>query len=202
MISEKEKSPSVPKNIEAIYPLSPMQQGMLFHSLYAPDSGVYVEQMTFTLKGDVNVAAFQSAWQTVVDRYSILRTLFIWENRPTPLQIVLKQVDLPWTNLDWLSLSPAIQQQQLSELLHTQRAQGFKFERAPLMGCTLIQLTNDTYQLIWNSHHILLDGWCSPIIFKELLSFYEAELQGEIAYTSPLSELYHLVDCSRPSRLN
>ena len=74
MISEKEKSPVLSKNIEAIYPLSPMQQGMLFHSLYAPESGVYIEQMTLILKGDVNVAAFESAWQTVVDRYSILRT--------------------------------------------------------------------------------------------------------------------------------
>ena len=110
MISEKEKSSVASKNIEAIYPLSPMQQGMLFHSLYAPESGVYVEQMTLNLIGNINVAAFESAWQTVVDRYSILRTLFIWENRPTPLQIVLKQVDLPWTNLDWLSLSPTAQQ--------------------------------------------------------------------------------------------
>jgi amino acid adenylation domain-containing protein/non-ribosomal peptide synthase protein (TIGR01720 family) len=182
MISEKVKSPATTKNIESIYPLSPMQQGMLFHSLYAPESGVYVEQMTLTLKGDINLAAFESAWQAVVDRHSILRTLFIWENRPTPLQIVLKQVDVPWTNLDWLSLSHAAQQQQLSELLHTQRAQGFAFNRAPLMGCTLIQLTDDTYQLIWNSHHILLDGWCLPVIFKEVLSFYEAQVQGEICH--------------------
>ena len=131
MISEKEKSSVASKNIEAIYPLSPMQQGMLFHSLYAPESGVYVEQMTLNLIGNINVAAFESAWQTVVDRYSILRTLFIWENRPTPLQIVLKQVDLPWTNLDWLSLSPTAQQQQLSELLHTQRVQGFEFAPHP-----------------------------------------------------------------------
>jgi amino acid adenylation domain-containing protein len=182
MISEKEKSSVVSKNIEAIYPLSPMQQGMLFHSLYAPESGVYVEQITFTLTGDLNVVAFESAWQTVVDRYSILRTLFIWENRPTPLQIVLKQVDLPWTNLDWLSLSSTAQQQQLSELLHTQRAQGFKLSQAPLMGCALIQLTDDTYQLIWNSHHILLDGWCLSIIFNEVLSFYEADIQGETCH--------------------
>ncbi|WP_407882729.1 condensation domain-containing protein, partial [Scytonema sp. NUACC26] len=167
------------KNLEAIYPLSPMQQGMLFHSFYAPESGVYVEQMTLKLKGDVNVAAFQSAWQKVVDRYSILRTLFIWENRPTPLQVVLKQVDLPWNHLDWRSFSTAEQQQQLSQLLTAQKQQGFQFNVAPLMECTLIQLSHETYQFIWNHHHILLDGWCLPIIFKEVLSFYSAELQGE-----------------------
>ncbi|WP_181243733.1 non-ribosomal peptide synthetase, partial [Chamaesiphon polymorphus] len=182
MISEKEKSPVASKNIEAIYPLSPMQKGMLFHSLYAPESGVYVEQMTLILTGDINVDAFESAWQKVVDRHSVLRTLFVWENRPAPLQVVLKQVDLPWTNLNWLSLSPVAQQQQLSELLQIQREQGFEFGRAPLMGCTLIQLTDDTYQLIWNFHHILLDGWCLPIIFNEVLSFYKAQVQGKICH--------------------
>ena len=182
MINEQVKSPIASKNIEAMYPLSPMQQGMMFHSLYAPDSDVYVEQITLKLKGDVNVCAFKSAWQKVVDRYSILRTSFVWENRPTPLQIVFKEVDLPWTNLDWQSLSSAKQEQQLSELLQTQREEGFQFKVAPLMGCTLIHLSEDTYQFVWTHHHILMDGWCMSIIFKEVLSFYEAELHGEACH--------------------
>ncbi|MBR8841224.1 MAG: non-ribosomal peptide synthetase, partial [Stigonema ocellatum SAG 48.90 = DSM 106950] len=165
--------------IESIYPLSPMQQGMLFHSVYAPNSGVYFEQMTLSLKGNINVAAFESAWQKVVDRYSIFRTFFVWENRKNPLQVVLKQVDLPWNNLDWLSLSTTEQQQQLSQLLQTQREQGFRFNKPPLMRCTLIQLTKNTYKFILSNHHILMDGWCLPIIFKDVLSFYEAELTGE-----------------------
>ncbi|MCM0593872.1 MAG: amino acid adenylation domain-containing protein [Gloeotrichia echinulata DEX184] len=178
------------KKIESIYPLSPMQQGMLFHSLYAPESGVYIEQMILNLKGSVNVAIFERAWQKVIDRYSVLRTLFVWENRQAPLQIVLKQVNLPWTNLDWRELSPTEQQQQLSELLQTQRRLGFQFNQAPLMRCTLIKLSEDTYKLIWNSHHILMDGWCLPIIFKEVLSFYEAELRGETCYL-PTPRPYH-----------
>ena len=91
-------------------------------------------------------------------------------------------MNLPWNNLNWLLLSPATQQQQLSELLQIQREQGFQFDRAPLMRCTLIKLTNETYHFIWNFHHILIDGWCLSIIFKEVLSFYEAELQGETLY--------------------
>ena len=170
------------KNIESIYPLSPMQQGMLFHSLYAPDSGVYFGQMTLNLQGNVNIAAFEAAWQKVVDRHSVLRTFFVWENRQTPLQVVLKQVNLPWNNLDWQELSPEEQQQQLSQLLQKQREQGFQFNQAPLMGCTLIRLTQDTYKFIWSNHHILTDGWCLPIIFEEVLSFYEAELGSETCY--------------------
>ncbi|MCV3211983.1 amino acid adenylation domain-containing protein [Plectonema radiosum NIES-515] len=170
------------KNIDSIYPLSPTQQGMLFHSLYAPESGVYFEQLTLNLQGNINVAAFESAWQKVVDRHSILRTFFVWENRQTPLQVVLKQVDLPWSNLNWLSLSPTLQQQQFLELLQTQREHGVQFNQAPLMKCTLIKLSDDSYKFIWSFHHILMDGWCLPIIFKEVLSFYEAELRGETCY--------------------
>ncbi|MFM6106645.1 MAG: amino acid adenylation domain-containing protein, partial [Sphaerospermopsis kisseleviana] len=172
-------TPVKTKKIEAIYPLSPMQQGMLFHSLYAPESGVYFEQMILSLQGNINITAFASAWQKVVDRYSILRTFFVWENRQTPLQVVLKQVDLPWQNLDWRQLSRTEQQQQLSKLLFTQRELGFQFNQAPLMGCTLIQLTVNSYKFIWNHHHILIDGWCLQIIFQEVLSFYETEITGK-----------------------
>ncbi|BAZ22952.1 amino acid adenylation domain-containing protein [Kalymmatonema gypsitolerans NIES-4073] len=170
------------KNIESIYPLSPLQQGMLFHSLYAPSSGVYFEQMTLTLTGNLNISAFTSAWQKVVDRHSVLRTFFVWENRSTPLQIVLKKVNLPWNNLDWQGLSPTQQQQQLSDLLQTQRQQGFQFDKAPLMEFTLIKLTENTYTFIWNHHHIILDGWCLPILFQEVFTFYQAELTGETCY--------------------
>ncbi|MBW4507955.1 MAG: amino acid adenylation domain-containing protein [Scytonematopsis contorta HA4267-MV1] len=170
------------EKIESIYPLSPMQQGMLFHSLYAPESGVYFEQMTFNIKGNINFAAFKSAWEKVLHRHSVLRTFFVWENRQTPLQIVLKQVNFPWNNLDWQGLSSTEQQQQLKELLQTQREQGFQFNQAPLMECTLIKLSEDTYTFIWNHHHILIDGWCLPILFKEVLSFYQASLEGETLY--------------------
>jgi hypothetical protein len=63
------------KNVEAIYPLSPMQQGMLFHTLYAPNSGMYFEQLVCTLRGTLDVQAFQTAWQRVVERHPVLRTL-------------------------------------------------------------------------------------------------------------------------------
>ncbi|MEH2169732.1 MAG: amino acid adenylation domain-containing protein [Nostoc sp.] len=176
------KTPSKTKNIESIYPLSSMQQGVLFHSLYAPESGVYFNQTTLSLKGNVSTTAFESAWQKVVEKHSILRTLFVWQNRQTPLQIVLKQINLPWNNLDWRRLSPTEQQQQFLELLLTQREQGFQFDQAPLMECTLIQLSEDTYKFILNFHQILMDGWSVAVIFKEVLSLYETGVRGETYY--------------------
>ena len=169
----------IKKNISSIYPLSPMQQGMLFHSLYAPESRVYFEQMTLNLRGNINVATFEKAWQKIVDRHSILRTFFVWENRHTSLQIVLKEINLPWINLDWRELSHLCQKQQLKQLLQTQKEQGFNLSQAPLMRCTLVRLGEDNYNFIWNHHHILMDGWCLPILLKEALSIYKAQLVGE-----------------------
>src|SRR4029078_8551507 len=91
-------------NIEDAYPLSPMQQGILFHSLYTPQSGMYFQQMNFRLCGELNVAAFKQAWQRVVDRHPVLRTAFVWENLEQPLQVVGRRVGGPWEMLDWRGL--------------------------------------------------------------------------------------------------
>lgn len=167
------------KNVESIYPLSPMQEGMLFHSLYTPDSGIYCSQTLITLEGEINLAVFRQAWEKVVERHSVLRTLFLWEKREKPLQIVRKKVDLPWDYQDWRNLSPTEQQQRLDLLLQTERQQGFEFKVAPLMRCLMIQLSDQTYKFLCNHHHIILDGWSMPIIYQEVLGFYEAGIQGK-----------------------
>ncbi len=167
------------KNIEAIYPLSPMQQGMLFHTLYSPDSEVYFEQLSCTLRGDLNVSAFEQAWKQVVARHPVLRTLFVWENRKKPLQVVRKWVDLPWANHDWRSLSSVEQQEHLEAFLQADRGRGFELYKAPLMRCALIQIDENRYQFVWSHHHLLMDGWCLSIIFKEVLAFYETFNRGQ-----------------------
>ncbi|MEA5603241.1 non-ribosomal peptide synthetase [Nostoc sp. UHCC 0252] len=177
--------PNKSKNIEAIYPLSPMQEGMLFHTLYEPESGVYFEQLSFTLHGNLDVSVFEQAWAKVVERHPVLRTLFVWENRTQPLQVVLKQVNLPWTYLDWCSLSPLEQEQQLEVFLESDRNKGFTLDKAPLIRCTLIKLAEGTYKFIDSSHHILTDGWCLPIIYKDVFAFYEALKIGKDLYLPP-----------------
>jgi microcystin synthetase protein McyB len=170
------------KNVESIYPLSPMQEGMLFHSLYTPNSGVYCTQTLITINGKINVAAFKQAWEKVVEHYAVLRTFFLWEKRQKPLQIVRKQVELPWNYLDWRDFSPTEQQQRLDLLLETEREQGFQLNQAPLMRCYLIQLSDQTYKFLWNRHHILLDGWSGPIVYQEVLTFYQNYMQGQSGY--------------------
>uniref|UniRef100_A0A2P1CZ88 AptB n=1 Tax=Nostoc sp. FSN-E TaxID=2027337 RepID=A0A2P1CZ88_9NOSO len=167
------------QNIEDLYELSPMQQGMLFHTLYAPESEVYFEQLVCILSGELNFPAFQTAWEQVVARHSVLRSSFYWEEIEKPLQVVSKQVDLPWEKLDWRNFKPDEQQQQLEEWLKSDRQKGFTLNQAPLMRFTIIQLGEQTHQFIWSHHHILFDGWSMQIVLKEVLALYEASQRGE-----------------------
>jgi amino acid adenylation domain-containing protein len=172
-------------NIEDIYPLSPMQQGMLFHSLYAPETGVYFEQSSWTLRGDLDVPAFGRAWQWILDRHSALRTSFLWEDLDEPLQVVHRQVELPFEWRDWLSLPEHEQESRLEVFLQTDRERGFELSKAPLMRLALMQTAEDTFQFVWSHHHLLLDGWSLPIIFGEVFALYEAFQRGEAPALQP-----------------
>lgn len=177
------------KNIEDAYALSPMQQGMLFHSLSAPESGVYVEQMCFELHGSLNVAAFTQAWQQVIARHSVLRTACVWENLETPLQVVGRQVTLPRQELDWRRISSKEQQDKLAALLQSDRKRGFQLSQAPLMRLLLIRLADEVYHFIWSHHHLLLDGWSVAIILQEAIAYYKGFCEGKQSHL-PTSRPY------------
>ena len=162
------------KNIEDAYTLSPMQQGMLFHSLYTSESKAYVEQFSYELEGQLNLAAFEQAWQQVLSRHSALRTAFVWENIEQPHQIVCKKAKLPWHYHDWRKLTPDRQEDKLEDLLIRDRTTGFSLSRVPLMRLHLIHLTEDKYQLIWSYHHLILDGWSLSLLLKEVMDVYQA----------------------------
>ena len=160
------------KDIESIYPLSTMQQGMLFHSLYNPESKTYLSQIQITLQGNLDINAFQQAWQKVVDRHSVLRTCFAWKKTKQPLQVVRKNVTLPWFNQDWRSHSPAEQETKFQKLLTSDKEQYFELDKIPLLRCHLIQVEDQKYEFINTGHHILLDGWSTAILLKEVFEFY------------------------------
>jgi amino acid adenylation domain-containing protein len=166
-------------NIEDIYTLSPMQQGMLFHTLYSPESEVYFEQLVCTLKGQLNLSFFQQAWQKVVAKHPILRSSFHWEEIEKPLQMVSQKVELPWMVYDWKHWDNLQQKEALESLLKSDRASGIELDQAPLMRFTLIQLASDSYQFIWSHHHILLDGWSMQIVLQEVFDCYESYNRGE-----------------------
>ena len=165
-------------NITDLYELSPMQQGMLFHSLYSPKSGIYFEQRNCKIKGNLNSLAFKKAWQKVIERHTILRTAFYWEEVEKPLQVVFSQADLPWIEEDWQELTTNQQSNKLKIFLQADREKGFDLNQAPLMRCALLQIQPDEYYFIWSHHHILMDGWCNGVLLKEVFSFYQTAIEG------------------------
>ena len=157
-----------------------MQEGLLFHALLTPDSAVYFEQVSCRLSGLQHPQKFRRAWQLAVDRHAALRTCFHWKNQKRPLQIVRKQCDLPFAELDWRAIEPAERQTRLQALLAEDCRRGFDFTSGPLMRCTLIRLEDSDYHFIWSHHHLILDGWSASVIVKEVFTLYEALCNGEI----------------------
>jgi amino acid adenylation domain-containing protein len=165
-------------NVEDLYPLSPMQEGMLLHALLSPDTGIYIEQMSCELHGDLDVKAFQHAWQTVLDRHPILRTGFLWKDLDRPLQLVARHVDLPLELRDWRGLSSTEQATSLDATLAEDRQRGFDLETPPAMRLALMRQADDAWLFLWSHHHLLLDGWSIPILFEEVFKVYHAVHSG------------------------
>src|ERR1044072_2055922 len=166
------------EDIEDLYELSPLQQGLLFQSLYAPQSGVYCVQLSCLLRGELDVLAFARSWQKVLERHTILRTAFFWEEINKPLQVVHRRVALPLVEHDWRGLSTIEQTARFEGLREADRTRGVGLSNAPLMRLGLIRTGEDSHRLLWSFHHLLLDGWSVSLLFKELFTFYDASRQG------------------------
>jgi hypothetical protein len=173
------------KNIEDIYPLSPIQHGILFHALHAPEVSLYHGQSVYAFDGSLDFAVFKHAWQQVVNRHTILRTSFYWEELDNPLQVVHKQVEVPVEYHDWQDIDPLEQQEHLKSFLESdRRARCFDFSQAPLMRVAVIQIQEHNYYIIWSSNLIILDGWSFPLVLKEVIQIYEAYCRGQSANLS------------------
>ncbi|HVN54986.1 MAG TPA: amino acid adenylation domain-containing protein [Anaerolineaceae bacterium] len=165
-------------DIEAIYPLSPMQQGMLFHSLYDPDSRDYLEQITCSLEGELNLVAFEGAWQQVAERHSIFRTSFVWRGIEQPVQVVQRQIWIPFHYEDWSGEPGRDVQACLNDYLRVDREQAFDLAKPPLFHLAVFRLATTEHVLVWTHHHILLDGWSLPLVVQEVIARYEAYQKG------------------------
>ena len=172
-------------DIEAIYPLAPMQQSMLLHTLAATESRLYFQQLSCSLRGELEMAAFKAAWQCVVERHDVLRTLFTGQNRNSPLQVVLTKTVLPWQELDWRALDRSQQTGRFQNFMVQDRCRGFQLDQAPLLRCTLIRVSDRGYRFVFSYHHILMDAWAFTIVLQEVFACYSAHIQGESLNLAP-----------------
>jgi amino acid adenylation domain-containing protein/non-ribosomal peptide synthase protein (TIGR01720 family) len=165
--------------IEAVYPLSPAQEGILFDTLLSEDRGTYTVQRLSTLPDDLDIALLKDAWRQVIQYHTILRTAFLFESVEKPLQIVGRQVQLPWEEDDWRMIPTGIEQEELDTLLRADRAQGFELTHAPLMRFRLLHRHDGSYYFLWSFHHVILDGWSSPLVLKQVYTCYARAQQGQ-----------------------
>ncbi|HEX3788439.1 MAG TPA: non-ribosomal peptide synthase/polyketide synthase [Pseudonocardiaceae bacterium] len=168
-----------------IYPLTPLQAGMLFHSLVDADSSVYLDQACLRLTGVSDPAALGAAWQRVVRRTPVLRGSVVWDGVAEPLQVIHRQLDIPVRQYDWRALPTAERDAELERVLDADRAAGIDLTAPPLVRLAIARYTEDEVVLIWTSHHLVLDGWSLGQVFAEVCEQYAAGVQGRPAQLVP-----------------
>jgi amino acid adenylation domain-containing protein len=172
--------------VESFHPLSPMQQGMLFHSLSAPDSALYWQQVTLTLEGQLDVALLKRSWDLIIERHAVLRSYFVWEGLKEPVQVVQQQVGLPTEEHDWRSLDAGRRSAELEALLDADRRKGCPLDKPPLLRLAVVHLGEDLQYVIWSFHHVILDGWSVYHVLKDVFENYEALRRGEPMRWAPV----------------
>ncbi|NOQ24319.1 MAG: amino acid adenylation domain-containing protein, partial [Bacteroidales bacterium] len=164
--------------IEDIYKLTPMQEGMLFHAMHDSESFAYFEQMNYRLQSELSVELMRKSLNELFTRHDILRTVFIYKEMQIPLQLVLKDRECEFDYKDIRELSTEEKKQYILNYKKTDRERGFRLDQDILMRVSLLQINHNEYELIWSNHHILMDGWCISIINNDFFDIYNGLLNN------------------------
>ncbi len=166
-------------DIEDAYPLSPMQEGMLFHSMVDKKPTVYLEQFDIPIHRELDKGLIEDSFNKLIEKYGIFRTNFIYEKVKKPIQVVLKRKKINICFKDISHLETADKIDFMAHLRNEDREKGFHLGRDPLIRISLIKISKESYRLVWTFHHILMDGWCLGIVLNELFTVYQALEQGK-----------------------
>ncbi|MGY2314637.1 amino acid adenylation domain-containing protein [Pseudomonas sp. SDO5522_S412] len=166
-------------NLEDVYPLSSMQQGMLLHTLLQPHSGIYLMQQRYSWDGVLQRPAMEAAWQLFLDRHPMMRTAFWWQDDHEPLQCVYRKTAAAFDWQDLRHLDDAQQHLAMDQALEAQRVQGFDMSSAPLTHLRVFQLDEQRFAVVRSFHHILTDAWCFGLLMEDLLAIYQALVRQE-----------------------
>ncbi|WP_083744971.1 non-ribosomal peptide synthetase [Nocardia donostiensis] len=160
-------------NLRDVWPLSPLQYGLLFHALYDTDTAdEYTVQSLLTLAGTVDPDRLRNAAQALLVRHENLRVAFV-ETDAGPRQLVLADIELHWHEVDLTDIAdPDERQRELDRLIAVDARTRFELTHPPLVRFTLIRIAADTYRLLLTNHHLILDGWSGPLLVRELLTLY------------------------------
>ncbi|MEV0246180.1 amino acid adenylation domain-containing protein [Nocardia sp. NPDC050712] len=164
-----------------LLPLSPLQEGLLFHAIRDGENDVYTLTARFDLTGPLDADRLVQAFDQVVARHSNLGAAFHYEQFDRPVQAIPRDVRVPWRHVDLSALPARAALRSADRLEDEVAAQLFDVSTAPLLRALLIRLPGDTHRLVLNAHHLLTDGWSTPIMVRELLSLYHAAGAEELS---------------------
>ncbi|WP_075732005.1 amino acid adenylation domain-containing protein, partial [Streptomyces acidiscabies] len=162
-----------PQSIEDILPVTPLQEGMIFHHVYdesAPD--VYVAQIVFHLDGDLDRDALRTAARELLHRHPGLRSGLRQRRSGEWVRIVRRTVRLPWRESDLGHLPADGLDQAVTAEATADRTRRFKLGDAPLVRFTLLDLGQDRYRFVLTAHHVIVDGWSMAVLLRELITLY------------------------------
>ncbi|MET1177067.1 amino acid adenylation domain-containing protein [Peribacillus simplex] len=158
-------------NIEEIYPVTSLQEGMLFHS-EVTQSPEYISQLSIDLVGDLDLAKLEEAWNETCRKYDVLRSVFRRNQLGDRYQIILNDIYYVFNHVDLTMFSEDESASKIDNLLEHSKNRQTDLENGPLMNITLIQLSDHRYKFIWTHHHALIDGWSLQIVINHFLDNY------------------------------
>nr|AGS49833.1 long-chain-fatty-acid--CoA ligase [uncultured bacterium esnapd16.2] len=161
--------------VEDVWPLSPLQEGMLYHTALSADGlDTYTVQSVYGIDGPLDAGRLKASWQALVDRHAALRAGFRYVSGAQMVQVIQRDVEIPWRETDLSGLPDDIADGEVSRLAGDEMAERFRLDVAPLMKLHLIRLGPERHRLVHTLHHVLLDGWSMPILHRELAAIYAA----------------------------
>ena len=179
-----------PDIVSDIYSLSPMQEGMLFHHIMDNNASAYFEQTVIDVNGKLDLNLVENSFNKLIEKYDVLRTVFLYEGLEKPRQVLLKTRQEKVEFKDISGFEEANKARAIGEIEEMDREKGFDLEQDIPIRISIIKTHEDRYKLIWSFHHIIMDGWCLAIIIRAFLDFYIGLKNGEdikITYTTPYS---------------
>ena len=166
-------------SIADVLPLSPLQEGLYFHAGFDRESvDVYAVQMVFRLEGELDAGALRAAADALVVRHASLRTRFQQRKSGAPVQVVLRELRMPWVEVDLRGRADA--EVEFDRLVGEDRARRFDLTRPPLVRLLLVRVGERDFRLVWSNHHIVLDGWSNAVLMRELFALYVSRGDGGV----------------------
>lgn len=167
--------------IEDVYPLTPMQEGLLLHTLLEPGTGLYYMQDRYRINSALDPERFAQAWQAVIARHEALRASFCWNVGEDMLQVIHKPGSTPIEYLDWSAAPQDEQEPRLQALLKAEREAGFDLLNQAPFHLRLIRVGEARYWFMMSNHHILIDAWCRSLLMNDFFDIYTALGEGRDA---------------------